>query len=42
MAKGEDALRAKVNAVIAEAKAAGELDRLAQKWLKRPAGNLPE
>lgn len=42
VAKGEDALRAKVNAVIAEAKAAGELDRLAQKWLKRPAGNLPE
>ncbi|MFM2406829.1 MAG: hypothetical protein RL223_4709, partial [Pseudomonadota bacterium] len=41
VAKGEDALRAKVNAVIAEAKAAGELDRLAQKWLGRPAGNLP-
>jgi polar amino acid transport system substrate-binding protein len=42
VAKGEDALRAKVNAIIAEAKAAGELDQLAQKWLKRPAGNLPE
>ncbi len=41
VAKGEDALRAKVNAVIAAARAAGELDRLAQKWLGRPAGNLP-
>ncbi|MBK1711423.1 transporter substrate-binding domain-containing protein [Rubrivivax gelatinosus] len=42
IAKGEDALRAKVNEVIAQAKAAGELDKLAQKWLKRPAGNLPQ
>ena len=42
VAKGEDALRAKVNAVIAEAKAAGELDRLATRWLGRPAGPLPE
>ncbi|MBK1690367.1 transporter substrate-binding domain-containing protein [Rubrivivax gelatinosus] len=42
IAKGEDALRAKVNEIIAQAKAAGELDKLAQKWLKRPAGNLPQ
>lgn len=40
--KGEDALRTKVNAIIAQAKAAGDLDKMAQKWLKRPAGNLPE
>ncbi|NDY90293.1 transporter substrate-binding domain-containing protein [Ideonella livida] len=42
VAKGEDALRTKVNEVIAAAKAAGELDKLAQKWLGRPAGTLPE
>lgn len=42
VAKGEDALRAKVNGIIAQAKTAGDLDKMAQKWLKRPAGNLPE
>jgi len=42
VAKGEDALRTKVNTLIAAAKAAGELDKLAQKWLGRPAGQLPE
>ncbi|MFT3665197.1 transporter substrate-binding domain-containing protein [Piscinibacter sp.] len=42
VAKGEDALRAKVNEIIASAKAAGELDRLAKKWLGRPAGTLPD
>ena len=42
VAKGEDALRTKVNAIIAQAKTAGDLDKMAQKWLKRPAGNLPE
>jgi polar amino acid transport system substrate-binding protein len=42
VAKGEDALRTKVNGIIAQAKAAGDLDKMAQKWLKRPAGNLPE
>jgi polar amino acid transport system substrate-binding protein len=42
VAKGEDALRTKVNTIIAQAKAAGDLDKMAQKWLKRPAGNLPE
>ena len=41
VAKGEDKLRARVNEIIAAAKAAGELDRMAQKWLGRPAGDLP-
>ncbi|MBX3608032.1 MAG: transporter substrate-binding domain-containing protein [Piscinibacter sp.] len=41
VAKGEDKLRAKVNEIIAGAKAAGELDKLATKWLGRPAGELP-
>ncbi len=39
--KGEDKLRAKVNEIIAAAKASGEIDKLAQKWLGRPAGDLP-
>ncbi len=39
--KGEDKLRLKVNEIIAEAKKAGELDKLAVKWLGRPAGELP-
>jgi polar amino acid transport system substrate-binding protein len=42
VAKGENALRTKVNAIIADAKKSGELDKLAQKWLGRPAGQLPE
>lgn len=42
VAKGEDELRQKVNAIIAQGKTSGDLDKLAQKWLKRPAGNLPE
>lgn len=41
VAKGEDKLRTKVNEIIAAAKAAGELDRMAVKWLGRPAGDLP-
>ena len=40
--KGEDKLRLKVNEIIAAAKAAGELDKMAQKWLGRPSGALPE
>jgi len=40
--KGEDALRTKVNEIIAEAKKSGEIDKMASKWLGRPAGNLPE
>jgi polar amino acid transport system substrate-binding protein len=39
--KGEDKLRLKVNDIIAEAKKAGELDKMAVKWLGRPAGDLP-
>jgi polar amino acid transport system substrate-binding protein len=39
--KGEDKLRSKVNEIIAGAKAAGDLDKFAQKWLGRPAGELP-
>ena len=39
--KGEDKLRGKVNEIIAAAKASGEIDKLAQKWLGRPAGDLP-
>jgi polar amino acid transport system substrate-binding protein len=42
VAKGEDALRTKVNEVILAAKKAGELDAMAKKWLGRPAGTLPE
>ncbi len=41
VAKGEDKLRAKVNEIIAAAKAAGEIDAMAKKWLGRPAGDLP-
>jgi polar amino acid transport system substrate-binding protein len=41
VAKGEDKLRLKVNEVIAAAKAAGDIDKMATKWLGRPAGELP-
>lgn len=41
IAQGEDKLRTKVNEIIAAAKASGELDALAKKWLGRPAGDLP-
>ncbi len=39
--KGEDKLRLKVNEIIAAAKASGDIDKMAQKWLGRPAGDLP-
>ncbi|MDH4050036.1 MAG: transporter substrate-binding domain-containing protein [Rubrivivax sp.] len=42
VAKGEDALRQKVNQIIAAAKTSGEIDKLSSKWLGRPAGTLPE
>jgi polar amino acid transport system substrate-binding protein len=42
VAKGEDALRLKVNAIIADAKKSGDIEKMAQKWLGRAAGNLPE
>ena len=41
VAKGEDKLRLKVNEIIAEAKKSGEIDKMAVKWLGRPAGDLP-
>lgn len=41
VAKGEDKLRLKVNEIIAEAKKSGDIDKMAQKWLGRPAGELP-
>ncbi|HEY6135980.1 MAG TPA: transporter substrate-binding domain-containing protein [Rubrivivax sp.] len=41
VAKGEDKLRTKVNEIIAAGKTAGDLDKMAQKWLGRPAGDLP-
>ena len=31
----------RVNEIIAAAKAAGDLDKMAVKWLGRPAGELP-
>ena len=40
--KGEDKLRLKVNEIIAGAKTSGDLDKMAVKWLGRPAGTLPE
>lgn len=42
VAKGEDALRAKVNEILLAAKTNGELDKLSQKWLGRPTGDLPQ
>jgi polar amino acid transport system substrate-binding protein len=41
VAKGEDALRAKVNEIILAARKDGTIDKLSQKWLGRPAGELP-
>ena len=40
--KGENALRLKVNEILAEAKKNGDIDKMAMKWLGRPAGNLPQ
>jgi polar amino acid transport system substrate-binding protein len=39
--KGEDKLRLKVNDILAEAKKNGDIDKMAVKWLGRPAGDLP-
>ena len=41
VAKGEDKLRLKVNEILADAKKNGDIDKMAQKWLGRPAGDLP-
>jgi len=40
--KGEDKLRLKVNEILVEAKKSGDLDKMAMKWLGRPAGDLPQ
>lgn len=40
--KGEDKLRLKVNEIIEAAKKSGDLDKMAVKWLGRPAGDLPQ
>ena len=37
----EDKLRLKVNEIIAQARKAGDIDKMSQKWLGRPAGDLP-
>ncbi|KGT92857.1 amino acid ABC transporter substrate-binding protein [Erwinia typographi] len=40
--KGQQALTAKVNDIIREAKKDGTLDKISEKWLSAPAGDLPE
>ena len=40
--KGEDKLRLKVNEILADGKKSGDLDKMAVKWLGRPAGDLPQ
>jgi polar amino acid transport system substrate-binding protein len=40
--KGEDKLRTKVNEILADAKKSGDIDKMAVKWLGRPAGDLPQ
>jgi polar amino acid transport system substrate-binding protein len=40
--KGEDKLRLKVNEIIAEGRKSGDIDKMAVKWLGRPAGDLPQ
>ena len=40
--KGENALRLKVNEILADAKKNGDIDKMAIKWLGRPAGDLPQ
>ena len=41
VAKGEDALKAKVNEIIANAKKDGTLDAMSKKWLGKGIGELP-
>ena len=42
VAKGDTALRTKLNEIIAAANASGELNKLSLKWLGRPSGDLPK
>ncbi|XAH24259.1 transporter substrate-binding domain-containing protein [Xylophilus sp. GW821-FHT01B05] len=39
--KGEDALRTKVNEILAEGRKNGDLDKLSRKWLHQPMGDMP-
>lgn len=39
--KGEDALKAKLNQIILDAKKNGDIDKLSRKWLNRAPGDLP-
>ena len=39
--KGEDKMRLKINEILADAKKNGDIDKMAMKWLGRPAGDLP-
>jgi polar amino acid transport system substrate-binding protein len=41
IAKGEDALKAKLNEIIGAARRDGTLDKMSLKWLGKPAGELP-
>lgn len=41
IAKGEDALKAKVNEIIAAAKKDGTLDKMSKQWLGKGIGDLP-
>jgi polar amino acid transport system substrate-binding protein len=41
VAKGEDKLRMRINEILADAKKSGDIDKMAVKWLGRPAGDLP-
>ena len=40
--KGEDKLRQKVNEILLDARKNGDIDKMAVKWLGRPAGELPD
>lgn len=40
--KGDAALLDRVEQVVREARSSGEVERLSVKWLKRPAGDLPQ
>ncbi len=42
LAKGEDALRNKVNEIIAAGIVSGDINKMSEKWLKRPSGELPK
>ncbi len=41
VAKGEAALKARLDEIVMDARRNGEIDRLSNKWLGRPAGELP-